>query len=97
MNLLDFVQQPIDTPEPAPAPAGSRFPITIIWPADAPLAAIVGQWHRLEDGRIETIFYDKEELRTCIDLIQMIRERDLPREQTSMFNITSNNYSEETR
>lgn len=98
MNLLGFVQQPINDPAPepeaAPAPA---FPITITWPAGAPIAAIGGQWRRLEDGRIETVFYTKEELEICITLSKwrsMEEGWGQQLNQTSMFNITSHNYSE---
>ena len=64
MNLMDFSRQ-----RPAKSPL-----VTIHWPAEAPIAVIGGQWRRLENGWIEAIYYDKEELEICIRLSQWLKE-----------------------
>lgn len=54
MNLLEFSQQ--TTPA-----APRRWPIVIIYPADAPIAT-PEHWRRLPDGRIEAVYHTYEEL-----------------------------------
>jgi hypothetical protein len=44
----------------------ARYPLTLIWPADAELAAISDQWQRLGDGRIEATYNTPDELALCL-------------------------------
>lgn len=48
----------------------------ILWPAEARVAVIGGQWRRLPDGRIEAVYTDKSELALCLTLSQWIKEWD---------------------
>jgi hypothetical protein len=44
----------------------ARYPLTLIWPADAQLAAINDQWQRLDDGRIQATYNTPDELALCL-------------------------------
>ncbi len=44
----------------------ARYPLTLIWPADAELAAINDQWQRLDDGRIQATYNTPDELALCL-------------------------------
>ena len=66
---------PPDLQEEKPRPA--RFPLRLRIPPERAtlpgLAVINGQWRRLEDGSIEAVFNDREELDTCILATRAIR------------------------
>jgi len=75
---------PAVPPEPAPAapapaedtagPSSVQYPVVLVWPADAKIAVINGQWRRLEDGRIEAIYHDRDELAWCIETTRLLRQ-----------------------
>lgn len=50
------------------------FPLTILWPADLPVAVIAGRWRRLEDGMIEATYNSQEELRLALELTRLAKE-----------------------
>lgn len=43
-----------------------RFPLTLIWPADAKVAVPEGRWRRLASGRIEATYESRRELEVCL-------------------------------
>ncbi len=64
---------------PAPAedaanPSGVQYPVALVWPADAKVAVINGQWRRLEDGSIEAVYNDRDELAWCIETTKLLRQ-----------------------
>ena len=69
----------LEAAPPAPAegatPASSvQYPVVLVWPADAKIAVINGQWHRLEDGRIEAIYNNRDVLAWCIETTRLLRQ-----------------------
>jgi len=75
---------PAAQPEPTPAapvpaedtarPSSVQYPVVLMWPADARIAVINGQWRRLEDGRIEAIYHDRDELAWCTEITRLLRQ-----------------------
>lgn len=51
-----------------------RWPMRIVWPADARVAVIGEQWRRLRSGKIEATYNDIEELGLAIELTKLARE-----------------------
>lgn len=82
MDLLGFVNR-----------QKSLFPVTIIWPAGAPVAVPHGAaenttaWVKLPDGRIEATYDDKEELALCLQITQWIRETRPKHEQGQLLEL----------
>lgn len=69
---------PLEAAPPAPAAGATaassvQYPVVLVWPADAKIAVIHGQWHRLEDGRIEAIYNNREELTWCVETTKLLR------------------------
>jgi hypothetical protein len=63
------------TPAPAEDAATSssvQYPVALVWPADAKVAVISGQWRRLEDDRIEATYNDRDELAWCIETTRLL-------------------------
>lgn len=83
MNLLDFSQK---------ARPSNTFPLTILWPAAAPVA-IVGDWTRRPDGRIEAVYQDSDDLRLALTITQWIREPKPTRQQAALLPIGGDYYS----
>lgn len=56
----------------------SNYPVTLTIPPDQAaqpgLAVVNRQWRRLDDGSIEAVFNDTEELRLCLDVTRYLRE-----------------------
>lgn len=51
----------------------TRFPLTIIYPAGASIAA-PEHWRRLSDGRIEATYQDEQELYWSVTLSLMLKD-----------------------
>jgi hypothetical protein len=47
--------------------------VVLVWPADATVAVISGQWQRLANGRIEAIYNDRDELAWCVETTRLLR------------------------
>lgn len=58
---------------PAPESKPDGWPKYIIWPADSAAATIAGNWQRLTDGSIRAIYQDADELRACLELMQILK------------------------
>ena len=52
----------------------TTFPLRINWPADAAVA-VPEKWQRLPDGRIQATYRDQLELRWCLLVTRIMRER----------------------
>jgi len=50
-----------------------KFPLTIIWPAGHPEAAMPAQWHRQPDGRIRATYRTLTELRHSVELLMLTK------------------------
>jgi hypothetical protein len=81
MNLLEFSQQ--TTP-----PARRRWPIVIIYPADAPIA-VPEHWRRLPDGRIEATYNTYDELywsvTISVEIVKISVTQPAETKQSEMF------------
>jgi hypothetical protein len=67
----------LEAPPPAPAEdaanTGSvQYPVALVWPANAKIAVISDQWRRLEDGRIEATYNDRDELAWCMEATRLL-------------------------
>jgi hypothetical protein len=51
-----------------------KYPLTIIYPAGAPIAA-PEHWRRLPDGRIEATYHNEQELFWSVTLSLMLKEQ----------------------
>ena len=85
MNLLDFSQKKVFS---------DTFPLTILWPASAPVAVLGDQWTRRPGGLIEAVYQDAEELRLALTITQWIREPKPTRQQASLLPIRESYYAE---
>jgi hypothetical protein len=57
-----------------PDPTDDRWPITILWPATHPEAAMPPTWRRLPDERIKAVYYTINELRHSIETLRHFKE-----------------------
>lgn len=57
-----------------------NFPLTLLWPADLPVAVIGEQWSRDESGQIRAVYNDAGELAWPINLTVWIKEWNTERE-----------------
>jgi hypothetical protein len=72
MDLRHWLEEAL--PPPARPRLAPTWPITITWPADTPVAAVGNRWERLPDGSVQATYHDIDELRWCIELMQIARE-----------------------
>lgn len=85
MNLLDFSQKSV---------LSDTFPLTILWPASAPVAVLGDQWTRRAEGLIEAVYQDADELRLALTITQWIREQKPTRQQAALLPVRENYYAE---
>jgi hypothetical protein len=57
-----------------PDPTADRWPITILWPATHPEAAMPPTWRRLPDERIKAVYYTIDELRRSVETLRHFKE-----------------------
>jgi hypothetical protein len=65
--------QPSAPAEGAANTGSVQYPVVLVWPADATVAVISGQWQRLANGRIEAIYNDRDELAWCVETTRLLR------------------------
>lgn len=63
--------------------ANLTFPLTILWPADLPVAVIGQQWSRDESDEIRAVYNDADELAWSVNLTAWIKEWHAERETES--------------
>jgi len=85
MNLLDFSQKSVSS---------DTFPLTILWPASAPVAVLGDQWTRRPGGLIEAVYQDADELRLALTITQWIREPKPTRQQSTLLPVGENYYTQ---
>jgi hypothetical protein len=73
-TLREFSQINHFEPSVPTQPPPRRWPVKIIWPAEAKIAVVGGQWRRLKSGQIEATYHTLQELELGITVSAWLKE-----------------------